>query len=63
MLLLSQTLTSLEKQWVLDEAAKARDNYHLDKYGPTGLSQTGPSQKEEGEREKRQRHWTPKREP
>jgi hypothetical protein len=60
MLLLSQTLTSLEKQQVLDHAAKARDDYHLDKCGPTGLSQTRPSQ--EGEGEERQRHWIPKRE-
>jgi hypothetical protein len=29
MLLLSQTLTSLETQWVLDQAVTARDNYHL----------------------------------
>jgi hypothetical protein len=29
MLLLSQTLTSLEKQWVLDQAVTAGDNYHL----------------------------------
>jgi hypothetical protein len=42
-LLLSQTLTSVDKQWV--------------------LSQTGPSQKEEGEGEERQRHWILKREP
>jgi hypothetical protein len=62
MLLLSQTLTALEKQQVLDQAARARDDYHLDKCGPTGLSQTGPSQ-EEGEGEERQRHWIPKREP
>jgi hypothetical protein len=31
MLLLSQTLTSLEKQWILDQAVTAGDNYHLDK--------------------------------
>jgi hypothetical protein len=42
MLLLSQTLTALEKQQVLDQAAAAGDDYHLDKYGPAGLSQTGP---------------------
>jgi hypothetical protein len=42
MLLLSKTLTSLEKQQVLDQAAKARDDYHLDKCDPTGLSQTRP---------------------
>jgi hypothetical protein len=63
MLLLSQTLTALEKQQVLDQAVKAGDNYHLDKYGPPGLSQTEPSQEEEGEEEERQRHWIPKREP
>jgi hypothetical protein len=63
MLLLSQTFTALEKQRVLDQAVKAGDDYHLDKCGPTGLSQTGPSQEEEGEGEKRQRHWIPKREP
>jgi hypothetical protein len=63
MLLLSQTLTSLEKQQVLDQAVKAGDNYHLDKSGPTGLFQTGPSQEEEGVGEERQRHWIPKREP
>jgi hypothetical protein len=62
MLLLSQTLTSLEKQQVLDQAVTAGDNYHLDKSGPTGLSHTGPSQ-EEGEEEERQRHWIPRREP
>jgi hypothetical protein len=54
MLLLSQTLTSLEKQRVLDQAVTAGDNYHLDKSGPTALSQTGPSQEEEGEGEERQ---------
>jgi hypothetical protein len=43
MLLLSQTFTSLEKQRVIDQAAKAGDYYHLDKCGPTSLSQTGPS--------------------
>jgi hypothetical protein len=42
MLLLSQTLTALEKQRVLDQAVTAGDNYHLDKCGPRGLSQTGP---------------------
>jgi hypothetical protein len=64
MILLSQILTALEKQQVLDQAAKARDNYYLHKCGPTGLSQTGPSQEEEeGEGEERQRHWIPKREP
>jgi hypothetical protein len=31
MLLLSQTLTSLEKQWVLDQAVTAGNNYYLDK--------------------------------
>jgi hypothetical protein len=60
--LLSQTLTFLEKQQVLDQAATAGDDYHLDKCGPTGLSQTGPSQEEEGEGEERQRHWIPRRE-
>jgi hypothetical protein len=62
MLLLSETLTSLEKQWVLDQAVTAGDNYHLDKSSPTGLSQTGPLQEEMGG-EERQRHWIPKREP
>jgi hypothetical protein len=38
MLLLSQTLTAPEKQWVLDQAVKAGDNYHLDKYGPMPVS-------------------------
>jgi hypothetical protein len=61
MLLLSQTLTSLEKQWVLDQAAAAGDDYHLDICSPTGPSQTGPLE-EEGEGEERQRHWIPKRE-
>jgi hypothetical protein len=59
MLLLSQTLTSLEKQRVLEQAVTAGDNYHLDKSSPTGLSQTGPSLEEE----ERQKHWIPKREP
>jgi hypothetical protein len=63
MLLLSQTLTALEKQRVLDQADKAGDNHHLAKCGPTGLSQTGPSQEEEREGEDRQRHWIPEREP
>jgi hypothetical protein len=53
MLLLSQTLTSLEKLWVLEQAVTAGDNYHLDKSGPKGLSHTGPSQEEEGEGEER----------
>jgi hypothetical protein len=53
MLLLSQILTALKKQRVLDQATKTGDNYHFDKCGPTGLSQTGPSQEEEGEREER----------
>jgi hypothetical protein len=34
MLLLSQTLTSLEKQQVLDQAVTAGDDYHLDKKQP-----------------------------
>jgi hypothetical protein len=49
MLLLSQTLTALEKQWILAQAAKVGDDYHLDKCGPTSLSQAGPSQEEDGE--------------
>jgi hypothetical protein len=53
MLLLSQNLTSLEKQWVQDQAVTAGDHCHLDKSGPTGLSHTGPSQEEEGEEEER----------
>jgi hypothetical protein len=61
LLLLSQTLTSLEKQRVLDQAIKAGDNYHLDKSGPTSMSQAGPSQ--EVEIEERKRHWIPRREP
>jgi hypothetical protein len=61
-LLLSQTHTSLEKQWVLNQAVTAGDDYHLDKSGPTGLFRTGPSQEEEGEGEERQRHWLPKTE-
>jgi hypothetical protein len=61
MLLLSQTLTALEKQQVVDQAAKAGDNYHLDKCDPAGLSQTGPSQEKERERE--ERNWIHKREP
>jgi hypothetical protein len=63
MLLLSQTLTSLEKQRVLDQAVTAGHNHHLDKSSPPGLSQTGPSQEEEGEGEERQRHRIPSREP
>jgi hypothetical protein len=43
-------------------AAAAGDNYHLDKCGPTGLSQTGPLEEEEGKGEERQRHWIPRRE-
>jgi hypothetical protein len=60
--MLSQTLTYLEKQWVLAQAAAAGDNYHLDKCGLTGLSQFGP-EKEEREGEESQRHWIPKRVP
>jgi hypothetical protein len=52
MLLLSQTLSSLEKQWVLDQAVTAGDNNHLDKSSLTDLSQTGPSQEEEGRENK-----------
>jgi hypothetical protein len=54
MLLLSQTLISLEKQQTPDQAAKAEDDYPLDKCGPTGLSQTGPLEEEEGKRKERQ---------
>jgi hypothetical protein len=53
MLLFSQTLTALEKQWVLDLAVKAGDNYHLEKCGIIGLSQTRPSKEEDGEGEER----------
>jgi hypothetical protein len=57
MLLLSQTLTSLEKQWVLDQAAEAGVDYHLDKCGPIGLAQTRPPQEgEKREGKERQRH-------
>jgi hypothetical protein len=56
MLLLSQTLTSLEKHWVLDQAVTAGDKNNLDKSSLTSLSQTGPSQEEEREGEERQRH-------
>jgi hypothetical protein len=59
--LLSQTLTFLEKQQVLDQAATAGDDYHLGKCDSTGLSQTGPSEEEEQKGEERQRHWIPKR--
>jgi hypothetical protein len=63
MLLLSQILTSLEKQQVLDQAVKAGDNYHLDKCGLAGLSQAGLLQKEEEEEgEERQKHCILKRE-
>jgi hypothetical protein len=61
MILLSGTLTSLEKQQVLDQAAVSGNNYHLDKCDPKGLSQTAPLE-EEGEREEGQRYWIPKRE-
>jgi hypothetical protein len=60
MLLLSQTLTSLEKHQVLDQAAG--DNYHSDTSGPT-TALSGPSQEEEGEGVERQRCWIPRREP
>jgi hypothetical protein len=43
MVLLSQTLIFLVNQWVLDQALAAEDDYHLDKSGPMGLSQTRPS--------------------
>jgi hypothetical protein len=45
MILLSQTLTSLEKQQVPYQAAVAGDDYRLDKCDPTGLSQTGPQRR------------------
>jgi hypothetical protein len=51
MLLLCQTLTSLEKEQVT-----AGENYHLDKSSLIGLSQTGPPQEEEGKGEETQRH-------
>jgi hypothetical protein len=52
MLLLSQTLTSLAKQRVLDQAVTAGDNYHLAKCSPTGLSQTGPHRRRRGREKK-----------
>jgi hypothetical protein len=55
MLLLSQTLTSLEKQQILDQEAAAGVGYHLDKCGLTGLSQTGPYRRRKG-RGKKYRH-------
>jgi hypothetical protein len=58
LLILSQTLTSLEKQQVGEQAAKAGDDYHLDKTGLTGLPQTGPSQEEEEEEEQGVRRKT-----
>jgi hypothetical protein len=57
MLLLSQTLPSLEKQWALKQEATAGDDYHLDKCGLTG-----PLEEEKREEEERQRHCIPKRE-
>jgi hypothetical protein len=63
MLFLSQTPTSLENHQVLDQAVTAGDDYHLDKSSLTGLSQTGPSQEEEGKGEERQRHWMHKKQP
>jgi hypothetical protein len=48
MILLLQTLTSQEKQKILDQAVGAGDNYHLDKCVPTSLSLMGLSE-EEGE--------------
>jgi hypothetical protein len=63
MLLLSQTLTSLNKQQILHQAVTTGEDYHLDTCGPTSLSRTGPSQEEEREGEERQRHWIPKKEP
>jgi hypothetical protein len=41
MLLLSQTLTSLEKQRVLGQAVTAGDNYHLDKSPVSDWALTG----------------------
>jgi hypothetical protein len=38
MILLSQTLTFLEKWWIIDQAAVAGYDYNLDKCGPMGLS-------------------------
>jgi hypothetical protein len=40
--LLSQTLTALEKQWVLDQAVTTGDDYHLDKSSPTACLILGP---------------------
>jgi hypothetical protein len=47
---------------VLDKAATAGENYHLDKCVPAVLSQTEPLEEEEGEGEERQRHWISKSE-
>jgi hypothetical protein len=52
MLLLPQTLTSLDKQQLLHQAAGTGDDYHLDKCGPTGLSQTGPHRRRRGREKK-----------
>jgi hypothetical protein len=63
MLLLSQTLTSLEKQRVLDQAVTAGDIYHLDKSSPTGLSHRRRRRRRRKKKEERQRHWIARREP
>jgi hypothetical protein len=52
MLLLSQTLTSLKKQRVLDQAVTAGDNYHLDKSSPTGCLRLGPHRRRRGQEKK-----------
>jgi hypothetical protein len=54
MLLLPQTLTSLEKQQVLDQAAAARDDYHLDNVALQACLRPGPYG--------RRRHWILERE-
>jgi hypothetical protein len=51
MILLSQTLTSLEKQQVPYQAAAAGDDYRLDKHDPTGLSQAGPPKEEKKDKD------------
>jgi hypothetical protein len=42
MIRFSQSLASLEKQQVLDQAAATGDDYHLDKCGPMAYLSPGP---------------------
>jgi hypothetical protein len=62
MLLLSQTLTSLEKQQVLKQTVTAGDNYHL-KAALQAYLRLGPHRRRRRGRGKKDKDWIPRREP